>query len=47
MQFEMPKPGAAHERLRQLCGHWTASETMLPDGEAGQSLMRGGHGLAE
>lgn len=30
MQFEMPKPGPEHEKLHQLCGEFTGTETLLP-----------------
>ena len=30
MQFEMPEPGEAHERLLRMTGEWSGEETMMP-----------------
>ncbi len=30
MQMQMPKPGAEHQQLARLAGHWVGRETMYP-----------------
>lgn len=42
MQFEMPRPGPAHAKLKQLSGRWAGPETMLPSPWSPQEEQRFG-----